>query len=371
MTPTKIPHLCGGTFFDLLLEARRPRRKARDKYSGGTDGLTTVDVYNGLIFVVTGEKLDCAGSALKKCVSGYKSCSSSKGIYVPFVEPSTQSAFDSQYKRKDPDLLERMSGFIDTYLNETKCEWLVRAIIDVMQQEQLNVEIAVNYTDSLKVSDLHTAEKISFLPFLLSVLHYVIVNHPDCESGRPTFESWYLQPRPKAEWKFVSSIGSNINPLTVSIDLMIPNQRSHPVQETPSVPASSGNHDSRTDSQIIAEHFGKALLPLVAAVEAQNKQLLDAEQLAKPLLMLSTAMKTQEHETAEKIRASEKRSNNINNAFSNPDTVVDEKPSKETGNTYADSQAQNDTKESVLHQTIVNQFGDHPIHIDHVENLNL
>ena len=369
MTPTKIPHLCGGTLFDLLLEARRPRRKARDKYSGCTDGLTTVDVYSGLIFVVTGEEMNCAGSALKKCASSYKSCSSSKGIYVPFTEPSTQSAFDSQYKRKDPDLLERMSGFIDTYLNETKCEWLTRAIIDTMQQEQLNVEIAVNYTDSLKVDDLHTADKICFLPFLLSVLHYVVVNHPDCESGRLTFESWYSQPRPKAEWKFTSKIGSSINPLNVSVDLAVPSHGNPPMQEIPYIPASNNNTDNRSDRQVIAEHLGKALLPLAAVMDAQKKQLPDAEQLAKPLLALATAMKAQEHETAERIRASEKR--NSNTASKNPDSDADKELSQEAREKPADPQSQNDAKGSVVHQTIVNQFGDHPVHIDHVENLKL
>ena len=122
-------------------------------------------------------------------------------MYVPFTEPTTQSAFVSQYKRKDPDLLERMSGFIDTYLNENKCEWLVRALIETMQQEQLNIDIAINYTDSLKVCDLHTAKSIDLVPFLLSVLNYVMANYPDCESGRPTFEAWYTQSSPKAEWR--------------------------------------------------------------------------------------------------------------------------------------------------------------------------
>ena len=28
------------------------------------------------------------------------------------------------------------------------------------------------------------------------------------------------------------------------------------------------------------------------------------------------------------------------------------------------------TNGTVVHQTIVNQYGDHPVHIDHVENLN-
>ena len=37
----------------------------------------------------------------------------------------------------------------------------------------------------------------------------------------------------------------------------------------------------------------------------------------------------------------------------------------------ADSESNKDTKESIVHQTIVNQYGDHPVHIDHVENLKL
>lgn len=80
MAPTKIPHLCGGTLFDLFLETRKPRRKARNKRSGGTDGLTAADVYSGLIEVVTGEKMNYAGKAFNKCVSNYKNCSSSKSM---------------------------------------------------------------------------------------------------------------------------------------------------------------------------------------------------------------------------------------------------------------------------------------------------
>ncbi|MDO4275854.1 MAG: hypothetical protein Q4D16_19470 [Eubacteriales bacterium] len=30
-----------------------------------------------------------------------------------------------------------------------------------------------------------------------------------------------------------------------------------------------------------------------------------------------------------------------------------------------------DKKGKVVHQTIVNQYGDHPVHIDHVENLKM
>lgn len=307
MAPTKIPHLCGGILFDLLLEARKPRHKARNKLSGGTDGLTAADVYSGLIEVVTGEKMNYAGKAFNKCVSNYKNCSSSKGVYVPFTEPTTQSAFVSQYKRKDPDLLERMSGFIDTYLNENKCEWLVRALIETMQQEQLDIEIAINYTDSLKVCNLHTAKSIDLVPFLLSVLNYVMINFPDCESGRSTFEAWYTQSSPKAEWKFKSNIGEGINPMKVSFDPVaheqsVPNVESHSVDENCEVRV-----DTRSDNQVIAEHLGKSLQPLVDALEAQKAKLPDTEQMANPLLAFAAAAKAQEHEMAEKIRNSEKK----------------------------------------------------------------
>ena len=42
--PNKIPYLCGGIFFGLLLQARKNRSKARDKQKGGSDGLSDADV---------------------------------------------------------------------------------------------------------------------------------------------------------------------------------------------------------------------------------------------------------------------------------------------------------------------------------------
>lgn len=316
MAPTKIPHLCGGILFGLLYEAKKPRRKAKDKLSGGSDGLTIPGIYAGLINVVTGEDLSAyAGTTLKKCATNYRKCEDSTGGYVPFTEPATQSAFDSLYKRKDPDLLKRMSGFIDTYLNKAKCEWLVRAIIETIQQEQLEIEIAINYTDSMKSGDLHKADSVLFLPFLLSVLHYVVMNCADCESGRPTFESWYSQAGSRAEWKFKSNIGNGISPMNVSVDLTLPAMSSKTSVQTEDVEAfsppsvnDSDVEDKQRDREVITGNMGKALLPLIKALEVQKSQMPDFDQMAKPLLAFAAAAKAQEHEMAEKIRRSEKES---------------------------------------------------------------
>ncbi len=95
-------------------------------------------------------------------------------------------------------------------------------IIETMQKEQLDIEISINYVDTMKLEVLHKADTIVFLPFLLSVLHYVVINCPDCESDRPTFESWHSQSNSRAEWKFNSDIGNEIKLMSVSIDLTIP-----------------------------------------------------------------------------------------------------------------------------------------------------
>ena len=271
MTPKKIPHLCGGILFGLLYEAKKPRRKARDKLKGGSDGLTIPGMYAGFINIVTGEDLTAyAGTSLKKCATNYRKCEDSTGEYVPFTKPATQSSFDSQYKRKDPDLFKRTSRFIETYLNKAKCEWLVRALIETMQAESIDTEIAISYKDQKSVSDLDKTDHIQFLPFLLSVIHYVMMNCPDCESGRPTFESWYSQSSSRSEWKFHSNIGCSISPMNVDVDLSIPETSDR---------SSAGNvpikpiTDDLSDREVIANNLTKDLSTLAKAIDVNNHQI--------------------------------------------------------------------------------------------------
>lgn len=226
MTSNAVPHLCGGIFFDLLLEAKKPRRKSRDKLNGGSDGLTIPGVYAGLIEIVTGEDLsDCAGSTLKKCATEYRKCKNSTGDYVPFTDSATQSSFKALYKTNRPCLLERTARFIEKYLNNDKCVWLVSALIETMQRDTGIADdtvIAINYREEMPVSQLHTATTIIFLPFLLSVLHYVMSNCPDCESGKATFNTWYSQVGTHSEWKFNGDIGNDSSPINVVTDLSVP-----------------------------------------------------------------------------------------------------------------------------------------------------
>ena len=224
MNGANIPHLCGGIFFGLLLETMKPRSKARDMLNGGTDGLTANNLYNALIEVVTGESISSKGNTYSKSVSNYKNCVSSKGAYVPFTDSITRSTFDTKFNEDSTELIKRVSVLVDKYLNKDKCEWLVRALIDIMQIEQLNVEVFVNYTDKLSVRELDNVDTIYFIPFFLSVLDYIIVKCPDCESGRPTFEAWYKQSSTRGKWEFKSDIGNGIKHINVLFDVLEPSK---------------------------------------------------------------------------------------------------------------------------------------------------
>lgn len=235
MPAEKIPHLCGGILFGLLLEARRTRRKARNKFNGGTDHLTTVDIYAGLIKVVTGDDVSPAGRTISKACTLYKTCQNGSGVYVPFTERATIAAFDSAVKTKNPDIPKRMSEFIDMYLNLDRCEWLVRAIIETIHLDediQENEEFLIDYDNIVCADDLPFVSNVVLEPFLISVLHYVLKNCPDAESGRPTFENWYSQSSKNAEWKLQVDVGGSISPLRVYSRLPV-SEADYPDEEAP------------------------------------------------------------------------------------------------------------------------------------------
>ena len=217
-----VPHLCGGILFDLFLETRKPRKKVRDRQLTGTDNLSDVDVYKGLVKVVTGEDMEgYSGGSIRKCVSMYKCCDSSKGSYIPFTDQGVRNAFASCMATDKELIYGRLLHFKDTYLNDGKCEWLIRAIIDTIQNDNYIDEESVfevkedNFVPKKKLSEVH---EFDFAVFIGSVLKYVMEKFPDCESGKETFLKWYTRGGIHSEWKFCGDIGNFLTPVKVLFD---------------------------------------------------------------------------------------------------------------------------------------------------------
>lgn len=213
MAPPNVPYLCGGILFDLLLQARKHRQNAREKYDSGSDGLSDPEVMMQFVSIVTGEEPVSPIGNYKKCTSQYKSCQLNSNTYIPFTETSTVAAFDSAIKSKNSDVLKRMSEFVDRFISREKAEWLVKALIEVILNDSDVTEsdkFAINRAQMAAPSELRNLTRIELQPFLLSVLHYVIVHRPDNEKGQATFDTWFSRTSDRAEWKFNSSIGQAI-----------------------------------------------------------------------------------------------------------------------------------------------------------------
>ena len=139
MSSIGVPYLCGGTFFVMLLQSRTARSKARDKFSGGTDGLSDSDVLSGLIYVYTGNKTECHISSIRKATSEFKGCKSNGNTYVPFNASGDAENFNYAIKNNYSDILRRMSEFVEQYIDRNKVDRLVRAILEVIEQDAFGI----------------------------------------------------------------------------------------------------------------------------------------------------------------------------------------------------------------------------------------
>ncbi|WP_055668219.1 NB-ARC domain-containing protein [Desnuesiella massiliensis] len=220
------PRLCGGTFYTLMLQAKKQRLKARDRCSGGSDGLSDGDVLLGLIRVAQPQFMEPAASTFAQNTSTYKSCNISNSTYLPFNETSFKSAFDVRIKTKYPEALAAMREFVIRFIdtgNEMKCERLVKALLELIKTDESITDKYVFFYSGdgqpIKKAVICSLTDISLQSFLLGVWHFIVMNRTDNTVGRNTFEQWHEKPDTKGQqWRFISRIGeNNTQPIKITI----------------------------------------------------------------------------------------------------------------------------------------------------------
>lgn len=134
------PRLCGGTFFTLVLQALRQRMNAREHYDGDSDGLSDPEVLVGLIQVINPDYNDPGKEKLKTIANNYKRCETSTSTYFPFGDDQVIGAFNTTVRTDYQTPLNRMIEFVNGFLDLSepvhKDANLVRALVDLIQQDQ-------------------------------------------------------------------------------------------------------------------------------------------------------------------------------------------------------------------------------------------
>ncbi len=192
------PRLCGGTFFTLILQALRQRMNAREHYSGDSDGLSDPEVLVGLLSVINPAYADPGKDKLKTIANNYKRCGASTSAYLPFGDEQVITAFDNTVRTNYQAALNRMIEFVNTFIDLGEPVYkdvsLVRALIDLIQQDQSVKRDEEFYIEpdgqTKKKTALGSLKKVCLPSFLLGVWHYVVVNRKDNSVGRETYDAW-------------------------------------------------------------------------------------------------------------------------------------------------------------------------------------
>ena len=390
MPEKKIPYLCGCVLYLLLRKATLPDASPRQHKEGVKDGHKNPIFMADLVYTFTG--VQTVGSDTD--TSRYREGKKEGSINVPFNDSAYISSFDDTVKHRYGEALDRVCQFVTWHLNPEMRGWFVKACLDVIDNDEDIEDDEVFYVkgdgSTISKSGLRTESIFELQPFLLGILHYVLVRRADKNSlGIPTLDANSEKIRYK-ERRYNGQLGSGITrTITVKLyekkeiaDVVGPGTTRH--EPEPAL-VSSGIAEQTDDEvidgailrtgEVLVSALGAINTPKIntaamaeslgvvaAAAKACTPDNIQKENLAQGVSALATALEAQKHAMAERIRQNSKKA----------DSSEDEPDNGATEPTDGESSSDSSAKEkTVVHQTIVNQYGDHPVHIDHVENLKL
>ena len=390
MPEKKIPYLCGCVLYLLLRKATLPDASPRQHKEGVKDEHKNPIFMADLVYTFTG--VQTVGSDTD--TSRYREGKKEGSINVPFNDSAYISSFDDTVKHRYSEALDRVCQFVTWHLNPEMRGWFVKACLDVIDNDEDIEDDDVFYIkgdgSTISKSGLRTESVFQLQPFLLGILHYVLVRRADKNSlGIPTLDANSEKIRYK-ERRYNGQLGSSITrTITVKLyekkeiaDVIGPGAtRNEPEPALVSSGVAEQTDDEVLDGAILrtgevlvstlsaintpkinTEAIADSLASFAAAAKACTPDDTQKENLAQGVSALATALEAQKHAMAERIRQNNKKA----------DSSEDEPDNRATEPTDGESSSDSSAKEkTVVHQTIVNQYGDHPVHIDHVDNLKL
>ena len=216
MKQKNIPYLCGGTLLLLLERAKKAGISARERSQGINDSLSNPEMLKGLINVVTGVWPQVYDESFKKNTSQYRKCEISGNTYIPFNDNDTILTFDRDVKENHADVVRRMIGFTNRFISQNKAERLVCELVGVISKDKGISDDKYFYISSdglaMTKSDLIKQSHFDLQPFLVGVLHYILLYRQDNTLGKATFDNWCEEAPPHTPRKIRDdfSIGSEI-----------------------------------------------------------------------------------------------------------------------------------------------------------------
>lgn len=193
--------LCGGTFFTLLLIAKKKGLGAKEHYKGMSDDVSEPFTLMGLAKIVLPdyEKPEPRMmKTVKSSTTDYKKCVDECGSYFPFSDQDALKTFDNRIKNDYGNVLNDMASFCNRFLvindSTNKDKKLVKALIDLIIKDDSIPESQEFYTNedgtAVNKGNIKQMKQICFQSFLLGVFHFAIMRPESNTIGEATFNEW-------------------------------------------------------------------------------------------------------------------------------------------------------------------------------------
>lgn len=192
--------LCGGTFFTLLLHAKKDNlQKATDAFMGNSNRLSDVDLLWALISIVRNDDVNILSNKerrrkIQKDCSHYKLCERNSIGPVSLTDNHVRKYFDQEIKTNYQMSLTKMVQFVTTYIDGNKEKDLVKALIETLKLDSTinsNQLFFCQYDGRpMTKAEICEANELCIEAFLLGILHYIVECVPDNMIGKETIEKW-------------------------------------------------------------------------------------------------------------------------------------------------------------------------------------
>jgi hypothetical protein len=234
MTTVYYPILCGGTFFTLLLEARKARVGKKAQIYACQDELSEMRLLVELVKIIYPEYEETSNRKVQSTItSDYKTCHNN-GSNLPFGRKAVIDAFDDRIHSDYQQLFKLMTIYVNRFIDiggSIKADVrLVKALMDLIYSDQSirnDERFFVCGNDSpLTKKQVCLMTSVCLPAFLLGIYHYIVMNRPINTIGRETINKWCPENNSRRRI-YTGSMGSNI---TQEIIVILDNE-SHEIQE--------------------------------------------------------------------------------------------------------------------------------------------
>lgn len=218
MAEIEYPVLCGGTFFTLVLQARKPGTSSRNHANGKKNNFQEKDLLEALAKIVIPElEKDIPRSSC----SEFKSCK--KNLFtVAGVDPQSEycNVFNERVRTQYASVLGTMEEFAEKYISKEDCiqRCCAKRLLDLICKDdsiqQNEIFYVSEHGQALKEAALAGDKLDIYLPaLLLGLWHFVVVHREDNTLGVATFENWHKRNSSdsRSRWVFISKIGDTYN----------------------------------------------------------------------------------------------------------------------------------------------------------------